>query len=181
MRRALSLVSSTALLLLAACQPSKPVPLTAADSTAIDKIRTDYIAAWNAGKVDAVVALYTSDAEFQGQNQPAAKGSDALRTYFNRTLGTPTRPTIDIKWGQLVGRQDLAVLAGTYTLTPPAPAAPAKGAAPAPPAPITAKYLSVATKQADGTWKISYHASSLDAPPAPPAPAKPARRGRRGR
>ncbi len=180
MLRALSLASGTALILLAACQPSKPVPLTAADSTAINKIRTDYMAAWNAGKVDAVVALYTSDAELQGPNKPAIKGSDALRSYFNTTLGTPTRPTIDIKWGKLVGRQDLAVIAGTYTLTPPTPPAPAKGAAPAPPAPIAAKYLSVATKQADGTWKISYHASSVDAPPAPPpAPAKPARR--RGR
>ena len=141
MHRALSLASGTALILLAACQPSKPVPLSAADSTAINKIRTDYIAAWNAGKVDAVVALYTSDAELQGPNRPAVKGSDALRTYFNRTLGTPTRPTIDIKVGTLVGRQDLAVMAGTYTLTPPAPPAPAKGAAPAPPAPIAAKYL----------------------------------------
>jgi uncharacterized protein (TIGR02246 family) len=180
MHRAFSLASGTALILLAACQPSKPVPLAAADSTAINKLRTDYIAAWNAGKVDALLALYAGDAELQGPNQPAVKGSDALRNYFNRTLGTPTRPTIDIKEGKLVGRQDLAVMAGTYTLTPPTPPAPAKGAAPAPPAPIAAKYLSVATKQADGTWKISYQATSSDAAPAPPpAPAKPARR--RGR
>ena len=180
MHRALSLASGTALILLAACQPSKPVPLSAADSTAIMKVRTDLIAAWNAGKVDAVVALYTSDAELQGPDRPSVKGSDALRNFFNRTLGTPTRPTIDITVGKLLGRQDLAVMAGTYTLTPPAPPAPAKGAAPAPPAPIALKYLVAATKQADGTWKISYQAYSSDAPPAPPpAPAKPARR--RGR
>jgi ketosteroid isomerase-like protein len=179
MRRALSLASGTALVLLAACQPSKPVPLTAADSTAITKIRTDYIAAWNAGKVDAVVALYAGDAELQGPNMPALKGSGALQNYFNRALGTPTRPTIDITVGKLLGRQDLAVMVGTYTLTPPAPPAPAKGAAPAPPAPIAGKYLVTATKQTDGAWKMSYHAYSLDAPEAPPAPEKPARR--RGR
>jgi len=180
MHRVLSLASGTALILLAACQPSKPVLLSAADSTAITKVRTDYIAAWNAGKVDALLALFTSDAELQGPGSPAVKGTDALRTYFNNTLGTPTRPTIDIKQGKLVGRQDLAVAAGTYTLTPPTPPPPAKGAAPAPPAPIAAKYLSVAMRQTDGTWKISFQATSADAPPAPPpAPAKPARR--RGR
>ena len=180
MNRCLSLAVGTAALLLAACQPSKPVPLSAADSTAIMKVRTDMIAAWNAGKVDSVVALYTSDAELQGPNRPAVKGADALRSYFNATLGTPTRPTIDIKVGKLVGRQDLAVMVGTYTLTPPTPPAPAKGAAPAPPAPIALKYLVAATKQADGAWKIAYQAYSSEAPPAPPpAPAKPARR--RGR
>ena len=179
MHQARFLVSGTALILLAACQPSKPVPLAAADSTAITNVRTDYIAAWNAGKVDAVVALYTSDAELQGPDMPAVRGSDALRGYFNRALGTPTRPTIAITVGRLLGRQDLAVMAGTYTLTPPAPPAPAKGAAPAPPAPLAGKYLVAAVKQPDGTWKMSYHAFSLDAPPAPPAPEKPA--GRRGR
>jgi ketosteroid isomerase-like protein len=166
------------LVLLAACQPSKPVPLSAADSTAIIKVRTDYIAAWNAGKVDAVVALYTSDAELQGPNRPAVRGADALRNYFNVTLGSPNRPMIDINVGKLLGRQDLAVMAGTYALTPPAPPAPPKGAAPAPPAPVALKYLVVATKQADGAWKIAYQAYSSDAPP-PPAPEKPTRR--RGR
>ena len=179
MHRALSFASGTVLVLLAACQPSKPVPLSAADSTAIMKIRTDMIAGWNAGKVDAVVALYTSDAELQAPNRPAIKGSDALRAYFNVTLGVPNRPTIDIPVGKLLGRQDLAVMSGTYTLTPPAPPAPTKGAAPAPPAPIALKYLVAATKQSDGTWKIAYQAYSTDAPPAPPAPAKPARRRHR--
>jgi uncharacterized protein (TIGR02246 family) len=180
MHRSLSLAAVAALGALAACQPSKPVPLSAADSTAIDKVRTDITAAWNAGKVDAVVALYTSDAELQGPDKPAVKGTDALRNYFNVTLGTPTRPTIDIKVGKLIGRQDLAVMAGTYTLTPPTPPAPAKGAAPAPPAPIALKYLVAATKQSDGTWKIAYQAYSRDAAPAPPpAPAKPKARRRR--
>lgn len=179
MRRSLSLAAGSALILLAACQPPKPVPLSAADSTAIDKVRTDYIAAWNAGKVDAIVALFGSAAELQVAEKPAIRGSDGLRSYFNAALGTPTRPTIDIKAGNLMGRQDLAVMAGTYTLTPPTPPAPAKGAAPAPPAPIAGKYLVTATKQADGSWKIAHQAVSVDAPPPPAAPEKPARR--RGR
>lgn len=182
MRRPLSLVAGTALVLLAACQPSKPQPLTAADSAAINKGRTDYMAGWNAGNVDAVVGLYAADGENQAPDMPAAKGADAIRNYFNKAMGTPTRPRLDIVQGTLIGRQDLAVLSGTFTLTPPAPAAtaaPTRGAAPAPAAPIAGKYLTALTKGADGSWKITVHAMSYDAPLTPPAPEKPAARGGR--
>jgi ketosteroid isomerase-like protein len=179
MFRPLSLTAAFGLLALAACQPSKPVPLSAADSTAINKLRTDYMAGWNAGKVDALVALYTSAAELQVPDKPAVKGSDALRSYFNGALGTPTRPTVDIRSTMMMGRQDLAVGVGTFTMTPPAPPAPAKGAEPAPPPPVAGKYIDALTKQADGSWKIAFHAISFDAPPVAPAPPKPQRKGRR--
>ena len=48
MLRPVAFTASAALVALAACQPSnKPQPLTGADSTAIEKIRTDFVAAWN--------------------------------------------------------------------------------------------------------------------------------------
>ncbi|HXY18809.1 MAG TPA: SgcJ/EcaC family oxidoreductase [Gemmatimonadales bacterium] len=173
MRHPTLLAAGAALLVLAGCQPSnKPQPLTGADSTAIAKLRADFATAWNRGNVDGVVTLYTDDAVLQQADTTALKGSNAIRTYMNSALGTPTRPTLAITSVALNGRQDLAVDAGTWTLTPPAPAAPAKGAAPAAPAPIAGKYLVVLSKQPDGGWKISWHASSPDAPMAPPAPAK---------
>jgi uncharacterized protein (TIGR02246 family) len=173
MRHPTSFVAGAALLFLAACQPSnKPQPLTGADSTAIAKNRADYAAGWNKGDVDAVVALYTDDAVEQLADTTALKGSNAIRTYLNSALGTPTRPTLAITLVTLTGRQDLAVEAGTYTLTPPAPAAPATGAAPAAPPPIAGKYLIAMMKQADGRWKIAQAAISPDAPMMAPAPAK---------
>ena len=173
MRHTAALTAGAALLLVAACQPStKPQPLTAADSTAIVKVRTDYAAAWNRGNVDGVARLYTDDAVFQQADTTALKGANAIRAYLNSTLGTPTRPTLAITSVALNGRQDLAVDAGTWTLTPPAPAAPATGAPAAAPAPMAGKYLAVMMKQADGTWKITWHASSPDAPMVAPAPAK---------
>ncbi len=169
MVRPVSLAAGLGLLLLTACQPStKPQPLTAADSTALTKLRTDYMAAFNGGDVDALVRLHTSDVVNQGPDMPAIQGATALQAFFNKQLGTPTRPTLDITQTALLGRQDLAVSIGTFTLTPPAPAAPPRGAAP--PAPIAGKYITVATRQADGSWKIAAHAMSYDAPmPAPAA------------
>ncbi len=179
MRRFATLSAGTALLLVAACQPSnKPQPLTGADSTALAKIATDYAAAWNKGNVDGVVALYAGDAVIQLADTTAFAGSNAIRTYLNTALGTPTRPTLAITVTTEVGRQDLAVEAGTFTLTPPAPAAPATGGAGAAPAPLAGKWLHSLMKQADGSWKITWHAISFDAPRAAPEPAKPARRGR---
>jgi uncharacterized protein (TIGR02246 family) len=179
MVRALSLTAGAALLLLGACQPStKPQPLTAADSTAINKIVADYTAAWNKGSVDGVVSLYTPDATRQLTDTVALTGTNALRTYFNSALGTPTRPTLAIEMTALMGRQDLAVGMGTFTLTPPAPPTPARGAAPAAPAPIVGKWLNAMTKQPDGSWKIAADAVTYDAALAMPAPASTSRRGR---
>jgi ketosteroid isomerase-like protein len=180
MRRSFFFASGTALLLLAACQPSrKPQPLTGADSTALTKVRTDFMAAWNAGNVDGLVALYAADGELQPSDVPAVKGKNALQTYYNKTLGTPMRPKLDVPQGTVVGRQDLATASGPFTMTPPAPAAPAKGAAPAAPAPMPGKYLIVLMRQVDGSWKIAYDAVTMDAPMPAPAPAAPAKRGGR--
>ena len=179
MRRTVSLSAGAALLLIAACQPStKPQPLTGADSTALGKIVTDYTAAWNRGNVDGVVGLYASDAVRQLEDTVALKGANAIRTNLNSALGTPTRPTLAIQATTWLGRQDLAVGAGTFSLTPPAPPAPANGAAPAAPPPITGKWLNAVVKQADGSWKIAFDAITYDAPRPAPEPAKPARRGR---
>jgi ketosteroid isomerase-like protein len=177
MLRPIPLTTGLGLLALAACQPSsKPQLPTAADTAAIEKVRTDYIAAWNAGKVDDMLRLYTADAKLLPADRPMVSGSNALRTYFNSALGTPARPTLAIPPGTLVGRQDLAVYVGTDTLTIPAPAPAAKparrarAAAPAGPTVVTGKYIVVLLKQTDGSWKIAYHAEAPDAPmPAQPA------------
>jgi ketosteroid isomerase-like protein len=180
MLRPISLTAGLGLLALAACQPSgKPQLPTAADTAAIEKIRTDYVAAWNAGKVDDVLRLYAGDAQLLPADQPPLSGSNALRTYFNTELGTPTRPTLAVPPGTLLGRQDLVVYVGSDTLTilAPAPAAqPARrGRAVAPPAGPTVlpgKYIVVLMKQADGGWKITHHAEMPNAPmPMPPKPA----------
>ncbi len=180
MLRPTALTAGLGLLALAACQPStKPQLPTAADTAAIEKIRTDYVSAWNAGKVDDVLKLYASDGQLLPADRPPVVGSNAIRTYFNTALGTPSRPTLAVPPGTLVGRQDLAVYTGSDTLTIPAPpptqpAGRRAGAAAAPPAPtvVTGKYIVVLLKQADGGWRITYHAEmpNVPMPAATPAP-----------
>jgi uncharacterized protein (TIGR02246 family) len=170
MRRSLFLAAGAALLL-AACQSSKPQPLTAADSTAIGQVRTAFQTAWNTGNVNDVVALFTADAVLQPGDRPERAGRDAIRAYYDTTMGTPQRPALALAASSTFGRQDLAVESGTFTMTPPAPPAAAKGPAAAPPAPLQGKYLVVLRRQADGSWKLAYDADSFDAPMPPPAPA----------
>lgn len=171
MVRALSLTAGAALLLLAACQPStKPQPLTAADSTAVAQMPVTWAANWNKGNVDGVVSLYAADARELLPDTTPLQGSNAVRTYLNTTLGTPRRPVLTITTESLMGRQDLAVATGTFTLTLPPDTTAAKGRAAAPaPAPLAGHWLSVLTKRPDGTWKIVNHAISYDAPRVMPA------------
>ncbi len=179
MRMSLALGGGAALALLAAClPPSKPQLMTGADSTALTKVRTDFAAAWNKGDVNAVIALHTGDATLLPGDHAAVIGTTSLRAYYDTTLGTPTRPKIDVPQGFFTGRQDMAVASGSFTLTPPAPPAPARGAAPPAPPPLAGKYLIVLMRQTDGNWKIRYDAVSLDAP-MPAAPEVAPKRGRR--
>jgi ketosteroid isomerase-like protein len=175
MVRARLLTAAAALPLLAACQNPSPQPLTAADSTALSQLRTSYATAWNRGDVDGVVRLYSDTALVLLPDTTPLRGGNAVRTYLNTTLGTPHRPVLEITPTAMLGRQDLAVLAGTFTITIPADST-AAAAAPAPP-PIAGHYLDAVTKSADG-WKILYHAISYDAPPPAPPAAKPAPRRR---
>jgi uncharacterized protein (TIGR02246 family) len=175
MVRVLSLTAGAALLLLGACQPSGPQPLAVADSTAIAQIPVTYAAAWNKGNVDGIVGLYASDARELLPDTTPLLGSNAVRTYLNTTLGTPRRPVLALTTESVMGRQDLAVASGTFTLTLPPDTTAAKGRTAAPaPAPLAGHWLSVLTKHPDGTWKIANHAISYDAP----RPAMPAQKGR---
>jgi len=180
MHRTVSLAAAAAFVALAGCQSSKPQPLTSADSTAIAQVRTAFVSAWNTGNVGQVVALYSADAVLQQGDSPERDGQPAIRAYFDTAMGTPQRPKLDVVHVTTTGQQGLGVDAGAYTLTFPAAPAAASGPSTAAPGPLNGKFLVVLRQQADGSWKIAYHAGSLDAPPAPPpAPAKPARR--RGR
>ena len=73
------LIAILALLVaIAAAAPATAGPLD--DAVAV---RAQWAEAFNAGAVDKLVALYTSDALFYGSTAPLFKGADGVRTYFS--------------------------------------------------------------------------------------------------
>ena len=160
MRR--TLAAAAALLLCQACATSRqPPPLTAADSTALNRVRTDLTAAWDAGSVDGAVRLYAPDAEIQVPGRHPIRGTADISDYYNTTLGSPLRPVLDLGRAVITAQGGLAVLDGSLDLTPKAGP------------PSTGKYLLVLLREPDGRWSIQYHALSFNE--ASPA-ARPARR-----
>jgi uncharacterized protein (TIGR02246 family) len=153
--------AATALFLCLACStPRQPPTLMGADSTAIDRVRAGLMAAWNAGSVDGATRLYAPDAEIQVPGRHPIRGTDDIADYYNTTLGTPLRPTIDIGRGVVTARDGLAVVDGSLDLTPKAGS------------PLTGKYLMVLLRRDDGTWSIQYHALSFNQAPAAVGPGR---------
>ncbi len=159
MRRAL--VAGVGFVLCQACAgPRQPPPLTSADSAALNRIPTDLTAAWNAGNVDRATRLYAPDAEIQAPERHPVRGTADISAYYNGALGTPLRPSLDLGRGVLTGRDALAVLDGSFDLTPKAGP------------PRTGKYLMVLVRRPDGSWSIQYHAFSFNEAPPTTGPGR---------
>jgi ketosteroid isomerase-like protein len=154
MRRILA--AAAVLIACHACAPAPPAPFTAADSLAVDRVRTALTAAWNAGNVDAATRLYAAAAEIQVPERPPIRGTADIADYYNTQLGTPLRPSLDLGRAVVTARDGLAVMDGSLDLTPKTGP------------PHTGKYLMVLRRQAGGTWSIQYHAMSFNeaSPPA---------------
>ncbi len=93
MRRSSRLLSLVSLVAAAACAPAsgaaKPDSATmAADMQAIGHARDAFVAAFKAGDVAAITALYTSDGLTQSNNQPTGSGPAGI---YRRVQG-PVRP-----------------------------------------------------------------------------------------
>jgi ketosteroid isomerase-like protein len=135
-----------------------PATLSAEDEAAVRAMDAEWARAVTAGDGNAIAALYAADAVVMPPNEPTVRG-DAAKAYwvnFANTFTAQAELTPDV----VDGRGDLAFSSGTWrmTLTPKAPA----GAKPLPPQ--EGKYLGVAKKQADGSWKLAYDIWNVSAP-----------------
>lgn len=150
---------------LACAKPAPPVD-TQADVAAINTVREREITLVSAGKMDSLLALYTSDVQFMPPGEDAVSGQDGLRKWFEATLaqaalsGRYTSSNVTVSG-------DLAVDQYTGTLT----ATPKSGGA------ASEEHLKgfhIMKRQADGTWKIAQDLWNTDAPPpsAPPPATK---------
>jgi uncharacterized protein (TIGR02246 family) len=112
-------------------------------ATEPEQIHGLFEAAFNAGDIDALMALYEPDAALVPQPGVTVAGSDAIREALRWFLDRGGQITLDTKLVLRVG--DLAYLANRWSL--------AGGTMPdGSPAQLGATTAEVARRQPDGTW-----------------------------
>lgn len=143
-------------LALAACAPAPPPDTTAEDTTAINQIRFDWAAAYNAGDIDTLVGMYTDDYVDYPNDAPTYAGLDALRASFEQQLtGMDASTTITSEELLLLG--DHAVDRGTFETV----LAPEGGGDPVS---VSGRYMVVLRREADGSWKLMRGMDNTAAP-----------------
>jgi len=157
MKRILILAATLAL---AGCGETKTDP--AVEKAAIDKVRDDFIAAFNGGDAMKIGELYAEDAVMMPGEKPTVTGRAAIVDYNKATFDQASaKINITPKSTKVLG--DMAVDEGTYTINVMPKAAGAE--------PVTdeGRYVVVLEKMA-GSWKVIRDIDNHSKPAAPPPP-----------
>jgi ketosteroid isomerase-like protein len=103
-------------------------------------------------------AIFLEDAVIYPPNQAAVIGRSAIRAWLEKS---PSITQFTLNNEKVEGREDLAYVRGTYTmtLTPPNSSEPVKD---------IGKYVTVLRRQPDGSWLCVVDMFSSDLPAAPP-------------
>lgn len=117
---------------------------------AMDSIRTQWQEAYNTGDVPGLVSLYSEDAKLLPGYRKMIAGKEGIKAFYGGI--EPGGQTIHIKSVETDFDGDLAYEIGSFILT----LTESK--------PDTGKYVSVAKKQGDGSWKIIAHIWNSDLP-----------------
>jgi uncharacterized protein (TIGR02246 family) len=127
----------------AACQKASATT----DEKAVDQLRQDFNAAYNAGGAAAIANLVTEDTVWMPPGEPAVIGREAVKArYAAQFKGAVSQ--FELQPGEIQASCTWAFLRGTYTRTDThrtgGQAKEYKG-----------KYLMIMRKQPDGSWKIA--------------------------
>ena len=141
---------------LAACAPAAPPDTTAEDTTAINQLRFDWAAAYSAGDIDGLVAMYTDDYVGYPNDAPTTMGQDGVRANLEAQLTGMTASTM-LTSEELLLFGDHAIDRGMFETT----LMPEEGD----PVAMEGRYEVVLRREADGSWKI---ARGIDNSPTPP-------------
>ena len=140
-------------LLLSSCTTSgteakKSAPDPNADRAALNKVRDDFVTAFNAADAPNIAATYSEDAVLMPQNQEPVTGRTAIETYY-KSLHTQVNAKISLTSQEItmIG-EDSAFDRGTYLLS----ITPKKDGGTA--MEDAGKYLVILERQPDGTWKV---------------------------
>jgi uncharacterized protein (TIGR02246 family) len=150
-----------------AADPAKPAANKDADLASINKLRDDFIAAFNANDATKVGDVYSADAITMAADQPTAKGRQAI-VDANKAMFEQVAAKVTLTPEQTEVFGDNGFDRGTFSM---AIAPKAKGAKP-----MTneGRYLVLVHREAGGAWKVTTDIdnSSKPATAAPAAKAK---------
>lgn len=130
--------------------------LGSADLAAIRAVDSAFVAAANAGDLDALTAVYTGDASLLPPNLPPQKGQGAIRAFWGGFLKAYT-VKFEIGSDTIEGRGDLAYNVGHYRFTAVPKSKTGTGVA------DEGKFVEILKKQPDGSWKyqVDMYSSNL--------------------
>jgi uncharacterized protein (TIGR02246 family) len=157
-------VIAVGLLALAGCEKTPTVDLAAFETKAKADVRT-WLAAYNTGDVETIVAMYADDAVLMAPGNPAAVGRDAIRELITTESAAAQAAgvTLTAVDNDTVGASgDIAWHSGSYTVNDATGMAVDSG-----------NYLEV-QQNIGGKWLIIRDIYNSDRPKAPPADASPA-------
>lgn len=158
--RLFALLVGTAIAL-SACAPAAPPPVdTAAEEAALKAVTAAWLAAYNAGDVEKIVAMYAEGAVLMPPHSPAATGLAAIRAFLIAdTAGAKAAGVKLVPGAATAGvAGDTGWESGSYTI------ADASGATV-----DSGSYLSVSRKS-NGKWLYVRDTYNSDRPLPAPAP-----------
>ena len=129
---------------------------TEADMEAIDALRGSFAAAMSAGDVDGMMFDYAEDAVQMPPNEPALRGTGAIRARHQAFLDQ-YEIVLENPAEEIFVTGDWGLLRGSYviSLTPKADGEPIQDAG---------KYLVTWRRQPDGTWRVAHEIWNSDNP-----------------
>ena len=132
--------------------------LSQTDVRKIDDITQTAMKAALAKDFATWAALFLEDAVVYPPNEPAVKGRVAIRAWLEKF---PPMTEFKLNNEYVEGREDLAYVLGTYTMTMVPPGSPG-------PVKDSGKFVTVLRRQPDGQWLAAVDMFSSDLPAAPP-------------
>ena len=131
-----------------------PKGLTEADLKNIDEMTEIAMNAAVAGDFAAWAAVFLEDAIMNPPNEPAVKGRAAIQSWMGKL---PPIKEFKLTNEKVEGRDDLAYVLGTYTMTMTIPDVPN-------PVTDSGKFVTILRKQPDGRWLCAVDMFSSDLP-----------------
>jgi uncharacterized protein (TIGR02246 family) len=146
-------------MLAAACGGEKAevpeVSAASADTTALEKIREDYVGHYNMAHAPIVAELFSDSAIYLGADGSIDEGKTEILAGLE--AGMAAKPTLGLATEETIIMGDHAIGRGTYTLalTPPGAASQLN---------VAGNYMTYFTRE-NGAWKIRVVVTNYDAPP----------------